>query len=56
VRSEDRWHEEFEMIFQPSVFARTALIAALTASLILGVLAMRRPAVHLPGNMIAQTQ
>jgi hypothetical protein len=38
VRSEDRWREGLRMI-RPSVFARTELVAVLTAFLVTGVLA-----------------
>jgi hypothetical protein len=42
------------MIAQPSVFARTALVAALTASLILGVLAIMRPVDHVTHHVATQ--
>jgi hypothetical protein len=42
------------MISQPSIFARTALVAAIAASLIVGAIAATRPGVQVSASFVAE--
>jgi hypothetical protein len=42
------------MISQPSIFARTALVAAIAASLIVGAIAATGPGVHVSASFVAE--
>ena len=55
-RSKYRWREELQMIFEPIVFVRTAMLAALTAFLIWGVLAIIKPVAPVPAYVNSQAR